>query len=527
MKRAILLLPLLLLSPARIASADLAPLEITEEDASPSTFPYKVKFSNGSVTDNGDGTISVSAGGGGITIGTTAITSGTDTRVLFDDAGVIGEDAGFTYVKGTDALTVVGVVTAGDVTLSSAAPSLVFTDSAGDDFEHDLTSSVYRIVNTTDGVTAFLLDANNEASIGEQGKEVANFSVRTTATGNGSVRLPNDSIGPQELDAVDEPSNGESYVFNAASGRGEWASGGSGNSFETISVPAGTAPVADSASDTLTITETSFLTITGTAATDTLDITQVTTDLGTDGLIAANAVALGTDTTNDYVATVADGTGIDGTTSGETATYTPTLDLTEINSATFGSGTFTSLAFNGSGNDYELALEVTQSYYANTTSGAIIWRANTQDQFVSVANFKALSGVDLRGVVDLTNSSVVAQTLQISRTVVDPDAVQTTSDAVPLLDVDAFNFPFGIRIDHVVIGTNTGATLSYTLEEWTSPTSGVSSVITGLPLIAASERTFTSFADPTVAAGAWVFLNLDTTALNWFTITVRFHALTA
>src|SRR3990167_2316085 len=99
--------------------------------------------------------------------------------------------------------------------------------------------------------------------------------------------------------------------------------GGSGNSFETIAVPAGANVVAESSTDTLTLTETSFLTLTGTAATDTIDITQVTTDLGTDGLIAANAVALTTDTTGNYVAEVADGTGIDGTATTEGATYTP------------------------------------------------------------------------------------------------------------------------------------------------------------------------------------------------------------
>jgi len=70
--------------------------------------------------------------------------------------------------------------------------------------------------------------------------------------------------------------------------------------------------VAESSTDTLTLTETSFLTITGTAATDTIDITQVTTDLGTDGLIAANAVALTTDTTGNYVATVGDCTASEG-----------------------------------------------------------------------------------------------------------------------------------------------------------------------------------------------------------------------
>jgi len=78
------------------------------------------------------------------------------------------------------------------------------------------------------------------------------------------------------------------------------SAGGGGNSFETIAVPAGASVVADSATDTLTITETTFLTFTGTAATDTIDITQVTTDIGTDGLIAANAVALTTDTTGNY-----------------------------------------------------------------------------------------------------------------------------------------------------------------------------------------------------------------------------------
>jgi hypothetical protein len=93
---------LLLCAPAY---ADLSPLEITEEDGAPSTFPYKVKFSNGTVTDNGDGTTSVSSGSGsGITIGGT-ITGGTDTRVLFDDAGAIGEDAGFLFGKTTDQLT--------------------------------------------------------------------------------------------------------------------------------------------------------------------------------------------------------------------------------------------------------------------------------------------------------------------------------------------------------------------------------------------------------------------------------------
>ena len=61
--------------------------------------------------------------------------------------------------------------------------------------------------------------------------------------------------------------------------------------------------------------------------------------------MASNAVALSADTTGNYVLDVADGTGIDGTAAAEGATYTPTLDLTEINSTTIGSGTFTTLTF--------------------------------------------------------------------------------------------------------------------------------------------------------------------------------------
>lgn len=51
-------------------------------------------------------------GGGGLTIGTTAITSGTNKRVLFDNSGVLGEDAGLVFDASTDTLST-GVLTIG------------------------------------------------------------------------------------------------------------------------------------------------------------------------------------------------------------------------------------------------------------------------------------------------------------------------------------------------------------------------------------------------------------------------------
>ena len=81
------------------------------------------------------------------------------------------------------------------------------------------------------------------------------------------------------------------------------------------------------------------------------DITSVGTCLS-----GACTPTLSTDTDGNYVASVADGTGIDGTASAEGATYTPTLDLTEINSATFGSGTFTTLTFDAGATDPVLTM---------------------------------------------------------------------------------------------------------------------------------------------------------------------------
>ena len=77
---------------------------------------------------------------------------------------------------------------------------------------------------------------------------------------------------------------------------------GGGNSFETIAVPAGASVVADASTDTLTITETSPLVITGTAATDTIAITWSGTDIDSAGAVTADSVALTTDTTGNYAA---------------------------------------------------------------------------------------------------------------------------------------------------------------------------------------------------------------------------------
>lgn len=68
-----------------------------------------------------DGSVSAGGGSGGTTTVGGALSGGTDTRVLYDDAGAIGEDAGLTYNETSNVLTATGGFTAG----ATADPSMI------------------------------------------------------------------------------------------------------------------------------------------------------------------------------------------------------------------------------------------------------------------------------------------------------------------------------------------------------------------------------------------------------------------
>jgi hypothetical protein len=120
----------------------------------------------------------------------------------------------------------------------------------------------------------------------------------------------------------------------------------------------GTGTTALSAEQSLGLLTTGLLLNTSSAGTGTVSqyagtscTNQFPRSLNASGSATCADVTLTTDTAGNYVGTVADGTGIDGTASGEGATYTPTLDLTEISSATLGAGAFTTLTFDAGATD--------------------------------------------------------------------------------------------------------------------------------------------------------------------------------
>lgn len=111
--------------------------------------------------------------------------------------------------------------------------------------------------------------------------------------------------------------------------------------------------------------------------------------------VDGNSVALSTDTTGNYVLDVADGTGVDGTASGEGATYTPSLDFTEISSLTWGAGSFTTMTFDAGATDP--ILTASSGFLTQTTGTFAVDNANGirfYETDANGSNFQAIRSTD-------------------------------------------------------------------------------------------------------------------------------------
>lgn len=129
---------------------------------------------------------------------------------------------------------------------------------------------------------------------------------------------------------------------------------------------------------------------------------------------------------------------------------------------------------------------------------------------------------DALEVYDGSASRLIPTKMTAQMTVFDPDTIQTTSDALPMLAVEADWAPHGITIVDCGIKTDSSSTYSLNFEEWTSPSDGspstIETVATSTSYEASDDGTLS---DASIAAGSIIYIDLPATDVNtlqvWFT----------
>lgn len=146
---------------------------------------------------DGNGTLATS--GGGITIGSSAISGGATTQVLFNLAGVVSSDSGFTYAGSSGAVTAGGLL--GTSSAGTAANPSVFIGN---------TTTGFRSVSTTGFGTSINGVSKLDYGISTASKwtvtDGANFTADINIGGN-QITIGNNFVSPRLF--LFSPGNGE------------------------------------------------------------------------------------------------------------------------------------------------------------------------------------------------------------------------------------------------------------------------------------------------------------------------------
>ena len=246
--------------------------------------------------------------------------TGADAVYTFSGtSGIVLTDANYSGSLDSIYVNVGESPTGGDIAGSFSGGLTLSDNTVGDgeladiiSYTGDLTLSSLSLSDTSVPLTgaSFAFDFNNASDrtftiTNSDGTGVANLSVEALITaGNGlsvtagTVSLPDDQIGPLEINdngiTLDAGEDEFCLTYENTGGIFEWQSCGAAgsDSFETISVPSGTAPVADSGTDTLTLAVSGTnLTITGDSGADSVTFDIDESVLAGSGL-SANSSAL-------------------------------------------------------------------------------------------------------------------------------------------------------------------------------------------------------------------------------------------
>jgi len=129
---------------------------------------------------------------------------------------------------------------------------------------------------------------------------------------------------------------------------------------------------------------------------------------------------------------------------------------------------------------------------------------------------------------DIAAGTAVAMPLIIQKdiTIMQPQTVRAVSDAIPFIALEDYNYANGITLVAIRVSTAANSALSVVVEEWTSPTSGSASDLETITLSGAESETTierAAIADTAVAAGNYIFLDLDNTSVDWLKVTIWYY----
>lgn len=118
----------------------------------------------------------------------------------------------------------------------------------------------------------------------------------------------------------------------------------------------------------------------------------------------------------------------------------------------------------------------------------------------------------------------VVETLTFQSTIFDPDNIQSTQDAVPVLAVESIFYPNGIKVLGVGIKTNANSTYSVNFEEWTSPLDVSPSTILTIATSASAEAdSIGPMVDSDIAVGSIIYVDLPNTDIDMLEIWGAFY----
>jgi hypothetical protein len=155
-------------------------------------------------------------------------------------------------------------------------------------------------------------------------------------------------------------------------------------------------------------------------------------------------------------------------------------------------------------------------YYISEGAFVMIYYSSSDSRWI--VSGRALEANDL-AISPTTGELYIVREIPFSMTIYDPDGIQGTSDALPILPIETDWAPNGITLKSLWLKTDASSTYSVNFELWTSPTDGTPSTIETVATSASTEATDDgTLTTSDGAVGSIIFVDLPATAANWISV---------